>query len=193
MIGPAAANPAFWAYPGSQFDAHNLTGRWNHAGAADFAGYAVLLLFGVRGFVLSNPTILLAIPAAVWEFWRLPSARVVTACLGLWCGGVWLVYAALSNNYGGQCCSIRWFIPLLAPAAYWAALLLRESPLLWPDFAVLGVWGAVLAGYFWFYGPFADYDGGSAFASFFWTVQAAGFLSWVVCRVNALPKWARTR
>jgi len=39
--------------------------------------------------------------------------------LRLWCLGVWLLYAALSNNYGGLCCSIRWFVPLLAPAVYW--------------------------------------------------------------------------
>ena len=114
-LGPPNADPAFFDYPGSQFDAHNLTGRWNHAGTGDFAVYAFLLLFGTRGFVLSNPTLLLALPAAVWAL-RRPAARVETVCFGLWGVGVWLVYAALSNNYGGVCCSIRWFVPLLAPA-----------------------------------------------------------------------------
>ena len=208
MIGPAGANPAFWDYPGSQFDAHNLTGRWNHAGPGAFAAYAFLLLFGTRGFVLSNPTLLAALPAAVWAL-RRPGARVLTACFGLWGLGVWLVYAALSNNYGGVCCSIRWFTPLLAPAYYWLALLLRDSPELRSrirqnagcahphsgecgyeqvaknyrmDFVVLSGWGAVLAGYFWFYGPFGAYDYLPAFPYFFWSAAAAGLLTWGVCR-----------
>ena len=193
MIGPAASNPAFWDYPGSQFDAHNLTGRWNHAGFGDFAAYAFLMLFGVHGFILSNPMLLMAVPAAVWAFWRLPAARLVTVCFGLWCLGVWLLYAALSNNYSGLCCSIRWFTPLLAPAVYWLALALRDLPQFRIDFIVLSVWGMVLAGYFWFYGPFGAFDYQPAFPYFFWSVQAAGFLIWIVCRAAFPPGTAPLR
>jgi hypothetical protein len=182
MIGPAGANPAFWDYPDSQFDAHNLTGRWNHAGLGDFAVYAFLMLFGVHGFILSNPMLLLAAPAAGWALWRLPAARVETLCFGLWCLGVWLLYAALSNNYGGLCCSIRWFVPLLAPAVYWLALMLRDLPRFRIDFIVVSGWGAVLMGYFWVYGPFGAFDFQPVFPYFFWSVQAAGFFTWLVCR-----------
>lgn len=181
-FGPPNADPAVFAYPGSQFDAHNLTGRWNHAGPGAFALYAFLLLFGRHGFVLSNPTLLAALPAAAWAL-RRPGARVETACFGLWGLGVWLVYAALSNNYGGLCCSIRWFVPLLAPAYYWLALLLRDLPKYRIDFVVLSGWGAVLAGYFWVYGPFGAFDYQAAFPYFFWSVTAAGLLTWAVCRV----------
>ena len=184
MIGPAGSNPAFWDYPGSLFDAHNLTGRWNHASVGDFAAYAFLLLFGARGFVLSNPTLLLALPAAPGAL-RLPSARVETICFGLWGLGVWLVYAALSNNYSGVCCSIRWFVPLLAPAYLWLGLLLRDLPQLRIDFIALSGWGAVLAGFFWIYGPFGDFDRLAAFPYFFWSVQAAGLLTWAVCRAQS--------
>jgi hypothetical protein len=186
MIGPAGANPAFWDYPGSLFDAHNLTGRWNHAGLGDFAVYAFLMLFGVHGFILSNPTLLLAVPAAGWAMRRLPAARVETVCFGLWCLGVWLLYAALSNNYGGVCCSIRWFVPLLAPAVYWLALMLRDLPQFRMDFIVFSGWGAVLAGYFWYYGPFGVFDFQAIFPYFFWSVQAAGCFIWLVCRA-AVP------
>ncbi len=192
MIGPAAANPAFWDYPGSQFDAHTLTGRWNHAGLGDFAVYAFLMLFGVHGFILSNPTLLLAVLAGAWAIWRLPTARVETICLGLWCLGVWLLYAALSTNYGGLCCSIRWFVPLLAPAVYWLALMLRDATQFRMDFILLSIWGAALAGYFWFYGPFGAFDYQPAFPYFFWSVQTVGFLIWIVTRA-AVPKSAAPR
>ncbi|HBI45890.1 MAG TPA: hypothetical protein DDY78_24000 [Planctomycetales bacterium] len=192
MIGPAGANPAFWDYPGSQFDAHDLTGRWNHAGLGDFIAYAFLLLFGSRGFLLSNPTLLLAVPAAGWALWRLPAARVETVCFGLWCLGVWLLYAALSTNYGGACCSIRWFVPLLAPAVYWLALMLRDLPQFRMDFIVFSGWGAVLAAYFWVYGPFGAFDYQPSFPYFFWSVQAAGCFIWLIYRaavpISAAPR-----
>ena len=88
-LGPPNADPAVFDYPGSQFDAHNLTGRWNHAGPGDFALYAFLLLFGQRGFVLSNPTLLAALPAAVWALrhpGRPPWRRPVSDCGG-WASG----------------------------------------------------------------------------------------------------------
>jgi hypothetical protein len=147
------------------------------------------MLFGVHGFILSNPMLLMAVLAAAWAFWRLPAARWETVCFGLWCVGVWLLYAALSNNYSGLCCSIRWFVPLLAPAVYWLALALRDLPQFRIDFIVLSAWGAVLAAYFWFYGPFGAFDYQPAFAYFFWSVQAAGFLIWIAYRATT-PKHA---
>jgi hypothetical protein len=208
MLGPAAANPAFWDYPGSQFNASNLTGLWTHAGLGAFAVYAFLLLFGVHGFVLSNPTLLLG-PVAGWHAFaarRSPCVsagaaegresmahvgRVETVCFGLWCLGVWLLYAALSNNYGGFCCSIRWFVPLLAPGYYWLALLLRDLSQYRIDFVLLSVWGAALTGYFWYYGPFGEFDAQKAFPYVFWSVQAGCLLSWAGWCVFAATRAAR--
>jgi hypothetical protein len=187
-LGPPNADPAFFDYPGSQFDAHNLTGRWNHAGPAAFAAYAFLLLFGGRGFVLCNPTLLLAAPAAAWAFrpWHGQLAargtgRTVTACFGAWGLGVWLIYAALSNNFGGYCCSIRWLVPLLAPACYWLALLLRDLPRYRIDFYILSGWGAALAAYFWIYGPFGAFDYLKEYPYVFWSITAVGLLTWAGC------------
>ena len=224
-LGPANANPAFFDYPGSAFDAHNLTGRWNHADVGAFAVYAVQMLFSDRGFVTSNPTLLLALPAAAWALrpssgWHafaavprpdapspsgkgresmppcLDSRRVETICFGLWGLGVWLLYAALSTNFAGTCCTIRWFVPLLAPAYFWLALLLRDHPEYRIDFVVLSGWGAVLAGYFWVGGPFGTfYDRGAwpYFDCFFWSVLAAALLTWAACRVLAARRAARRR
>ena len=191
-FGPPNANPAVFDYPDSQFDAHTMTGRWNHTGLGDFISYAFLLLFGTHGFVLSNPILLLAAPAAGWTLWRLPAARLETVCFGLWCLGVWLLYAALSNNYSGQCCTIRWFVPLLAPSVYWLALLLRDMPRSRLDFIVLSGWGTALSAFFWYYGPFGAFDYLPAFPYFFWSVQAVGFLIWLACRV-IVPRSAAPR
>jgi hypothetical protein len=57
---------------------------------------------------------------------------------------VWLLYAATSVNGSGQCCSVRWFVPLLAPGYFVLALLLRDRPDLRRDFAVLAGVGLVL-------------------------------------------------
>ncbi len=185
-LGPPNANPDFFKYPGSWFDAQHLTGRWNHADLGAFAAYAFLMLFGQRGFVLSNPTLLLALPAAAWGL-----RRVETVCYGLWALGVWLVYAALSTNYGGACCTIRWFVPLLAAGYLELALLLRDSPKYRIDFVILSVWGAVLAGCFWAYGPFGSFDYLPWFSYVFWSATAAGLLTWAACRVLAARGAAR--
>ncbi len=190
-LGPPNADPAFFDYPGSLFNADNLTGRWHHAGLGAFAVYAFLMLFGERGFVSSNPTLLLALPAAAWA-----ARRVETVCFGLWAVGVWLVYAALSNNYGGACATIRWFVPLLAPAYYGLALLLRDRPQFRIDFVLLSGWGAVLAGFFWLGGPFSVYYAEKycpIFPYFFWPVLAAAMLTWAVRRALAATSAARPR
>jgi hypothetical protein len=119
---------------------------------------------------------------------RLRTAWAETLCFGLWGLVVWLLYAALSTNYGGNCCTIRWFVPLLAPAYFWLALLLRDYPRYRLDIIVLSVWGAILAGWFWVSGPFGVfYDPRLCpyFPYFFWSVQAAGLLTWIGWHVLA--------
>ena len=63
------------------------------------------------------------------------------------------MYAATSNNYSGQCCSIRWFVPLLAPGYLLLAMLLRERPRFRADLLFLSLGGAFLAGLMWLEGP----------------------------------------
>jgi hypothetical protein len=87
-------------------------------------------------------------------------------------------------------------VPLLAPAYCWLALLLRDAPQFRLDFVVLSGWGAVLAAYFWPGGPFGVfYDPAVCphFPYFFWPVQAAGLLTWAVCRALAARGAAPTR
>ncbi|HVS40239.1 MAG TPA: hypothetical protein VMS17_32070 [Gemmataceae bacterium] len=200
-FGPANVNADFFRYEGSTFDESNLTGRWNHASIGAFAVYALGMLFGERGFLLSNPTLLLAFVAgwhgfaaqrgrrnsATPEPGRKSMAHTETVCFGLWCLAVWLLYAALSTNDSGQCCTIRWFLPLLAPAYFWLALLLRDRPQYRIDFVLLSGWGAVLAVYFWIGGPFTAYSASynRFFPYFFWPVAACALLTWAARRALA--------
>ena len=62
--------------------------------------------------------------------------------------------------------SWRWFVPLLAPAYYLLALLLRRHPQYLRDFLVLSGWGVVMAGLMWSEGPWRKH-----LVPFFWPVQ----------------------
>jgi hypothetical protein len=87
-----------------------------------------------------------------------------------------MAYAAASSNYSGLCCSIRWFVPLLAPGYYVLGLFLREFPRYLRDFLVLSGCGAVCAGLMWWEGPWMKHA-----VPFFWAIQAAALLGCLVC------------
>jgi hypothetical protein len=155
------------AWPDSPFSEENLTGFWQHQ-PARLVIYALALLFGKHGFVGHNLALFLA-PAAVVHLVRRPVPERAEAALGLaWCAGTWLMYAAFSNNYGGACCSVRWFVPFLAPAYLGLGLYLRERPASSADFTVLSMWGGVLAAVMWYYGPWIPH-----MVPGFWAIQAA--------------------
>jgi hypothetical protein len=191
---PAAALPQFFRWPGSPFTEANLTGGWKHHDLPALLGYAVELVLGPRGFLVHNLPLLpavLAVPLLLWRRVReWPELLWGTA----WAAGTWLVYAAGSNNYAGLCCSIRWFVPLLAPGCLTLAVVLRERPWLLGDFSVLGGWGAVLAGYAWLRGPWRIPG-----VPFLWPVLAASLACWAGYRlwdwkqIQAVPFWKSWR
>lgn len=155
---PANANPEYLSWPGSPFDSTTMTGGWNHASVGAFALYAVDLLIGKRGFLGHNLALYLAVPATIWSLWTLSRKRQrgerpeLVLATG-WCVGVWLLYAATSTNYSGACCSVRWFVPLLAPGYFVLAVFLRERPEFRRDFVVLSLWGAAMSPLMWWKGP----------------------------------------
>jgi hypothetical protein len=173
---PANAVPEYSAWPGSAFRPFNLTGSWKHRLPALLV-YAAKLLVGGRGFISDNPTLVLALVG----FTRLSKRRVAELpeilFAGGCCVGAWLVYAVASNNYSGVCASIRWFVPLLAPSYFVLAVFLREQPDFRRDFLLLSGWGAVIAGFMWWKGPWSG-----DMVPFFIPLQAAAFVSWFVYR-----------
>jgi hypothetical protein len=185
-LRPLGAVAEFFDYPGSEFHAGNLTGLWNHKSVAAFAEYAWLLLFSTRGFIVTNLPLLLALPAGALLLWRLRRERPLLWLGALWAAGTWLTYAALSTNFSGVCCSIRWFVPLLAPAYLALAVLLRDHPSYRLDLLLLSVWGAWLAGLMWDDGPwgYAGWQERDAF----WLILSGAVATWAVCRAAC---WAR--
>src|SRR5262249_41105562 len=75
-------------------------------------------------------------------------------------------------NSSGLCCSIRWFVPLLAPSFFVLALALRDLPATRGVFALLSGWGALLGWLMWAEGPWIKH-----MVPYFWPLQVAALLS----------------
>jgi hypothetical protein len=171
-LKPANANPEYFRWPGSPFAVENLTGSWIHPSIGSFLLYAASMLAGKRGFLGHNLPLFLTIPAlAVLLRRQRETRRELLWALGC-CAGTWLLYAATSNNSSGQCCTIRWFVPLLAPAYFVMALLLRYHPRYRLDLLILSGWGALLV-ILMREGPWMG-----GMVSFFWPIQVAALFSW---------------
>jgi hypothetical protein len=143
-LAPANANPVFFNWPGSPFGEQNMTGGWNHANPLEAALYALAMLFGKKGFLGHN--LILFVPLvglALLLRRRHPEYRTVSIGL-IWAVGTWLLYAATSNNSSGGCCSVRWFVPLLAPGFVALCVLLRDHPAFRIDALIAGSGGILL-------------------------------------------------
>ena len=152
-FGPANANPEFFKYPGVPFAPAELTGNWNHESPLKFAGYALDILFGRHGFFTNS----LPMFIALFGWGMLLRRRTGYLPELLFCAGVpaviWLIYAALSNNYSGDCFSIRWFVPFLAPGFVVLALFHEEFPRLrWPIW-LFTIVGTPMCYTMWYFGP----------------------------------------
>jgi hypothetical protein len=177
---PANSVPAHLAWPGgSPFTPETMTGLWNHQSPGHFAFYAANLLFGRRGFFGHNLPLFLTLPGLV-AVWRKRPFELPEILAGAgWFAGTWLVYAVASTNYSGLAASIRWFVPLLVPAYYLLAVLLRDHPQYWRDFLILSAWGVVMAGLMWWKGPWMK-----RMVPFFWPLLAAALLTWILYWVS---------
>ena len=169
---PINTVPEYVNFPGSTVPPEAFTGDWKHS-PGGFLLYAAALLLGKRGFVLHNLPLLLAVPGLFVLMRRRPALRPELLFLGGWCVATWGMYAALSNNYGGVCASIRWFLPFLAPAYLVIALVLREWPDRRRDLLVLSGWGVVMCGITWWYGPWMGH-----MVPGYWLIVGATLVAW---------------
>jgi len=175
-LGPANGVLGHLEWPGSPFNIHTMTGVWSHPSVSSFILYALDLLAGKQGFLTHNLALWLAIPAC-WRLCRRPSTDRPELLLAVfWLMGTWLLYSIMSPNHSGVCCSVRWFVPLLAPAYYVLAIWLRDCPPIYRrDFCVLSAWGAVLGASMWWVGPWWPH-----LVPGFWAILAATLASWLV-------------
>lgn len=176
---PASALPEYLQWPGSPFTSQNMTGIWNHRNVWHFLVYAAALLFGKRGFFGHSLPSFLMLPGIVALLRRRTPELPEILWAVSWCSGTWLLYATMSTNYSGVAASVRWFVPLLAPAYYLLAVFLREHPGYRKDFLVLSGWGILVAGLMWWKGPWMK-----RMVPLFWPLQAAALLSWIACWVR---------
>jgi hypothetical protein len=175
--------PEYLEWPGSPFDRTNMTGIARHD-AQGLGLYARDLLIGPEGFLLCNLPLLLAVAAGWLVLVRPGPNRIELTLLAAWCFGVWATYSVLSDNGGGACLSIRWFVPLLVPGYWLLARLVAEWRTFRVDFAVLTGWGFILAWHMWTVGPWTIWP-----IPFFWDVVWAAVWSWGLARVVALCGW----
>jgi hypothetical protein len=174
-ISPANSVPQYFQWEGCPFHGNAMTGAWHHAGPGQFLLYALALLFGKQGFLVHNLPLLLASAAPLLLLRRRPREWPELLCAVVWCGGTWLVYAATSRNYSGMNCSIRWFVPLLAPSYLGLAVLLRDCPRYRLDVWILSVWGFLLMIIAWWYGPWIGH-----MVPGLWPIVAVALASWAI-------------
>jgi hypothetical protein len=176
---PLGTVPEYFQWPGSPFNAQNLTGVGTKHRPADFLVYALELLVGrKRGFLGHNLPLFLALGAAVALLWRRGREWPEVLLAAGWCAGTWLMYAVGSTNYAGRCCSIRWFVPLLAAGYYVLALWLERRPDFLGDFLVLSGWGAVAGCLAWWEGPYLRHE-----VALFWLLEPLALASWLWYRM----------
>lgn len=175
---PANAVAEYLNWPGSIFDERTMTGVWNHDSLGHFLLYAGDLLVGRRGFLLHNLPVLLAVVGLPLLLRRRLAELPELLLAACWALGTWLVYALTSTNLSGQCCSIRWFVPLLAAGYYVLAVLLRQQPRFFGDFLLLSTGGVVMAGLCWLAGPWMK-----RMVPFYWGIVAVTLFAWLGYRL----------
>ncbi len=180
-LRPINSVPEYSTWPGCPFTPESLTGTWKHT-PTSFLLYAASMFAGKRGLWTHNLPLLLTVPALLVLLRQRRPQRAELLFLGGWCTVTWLMYAALSNNSSGCCCSIRWFVPFLAPAFYALALLLRDRLDFRRDYFVLSPWGVVLTAVLWWYGP-ADEPP----LALLWPLVGAALASWAARRLLFRP------
>jgi hypothetical protein len=164
---PLNADARNFNWAGAPFS-RRLTGAWHHDGALDAATYGLALLVGKRGFLLHNPPLFLGL-AGLPGLWRRPPRESALLLCGFgWTTATWLACAVASNNYAGECASIRWLVPLLAPGYLALTLTLRERRDWLVYLGVLSAAGAALALPMWWRGPW-----NGRMVAGFWIVQLA--------------------
>jgi hypothetical protein len=174
-LTPANAHAPYVQWPGSPFAA--MTGQWHHANSAAFGLYALELLFGKAGFVIHNLPLLLGLPGFFILARKRPAEWPIIVGLLAGCAGVWIVYAVSSRNLSGVGCSIRWFLPTIAPGYFLLAVLVRERPAAIFDLALLSIAGAVLMSVGW-----AQTIWWGKMIPGFWFILAATLIAWVWSR-----------
>ncbi|MFL5339465.1 MAG: hypothetical protein ACJ8F7_04790, partial [Gemmataceae bacterium] len=175
MFAPLNTNPAYFRYPDCPFTPESLSGGWRHPGPVAFILYAVDMLVGQRGFLGNNLMLYLAVCGLPVLLRRRLAERPELVCGLVWAAAIVLGFSASSNNYAGNCVSIRWFLPLLAPGFLTLAVLLREFPKYRTDCWILAGWTLPWVWLNWVTGPWWR-----APVAAYWVLMSWGLTHWAL-------------
>lgn len=199
-LKPLGSVPEYFDWPGTPFHRENLTGFWNHASPRAFVLYALAMLLDPltrplmgfpgpgapwRGFLPHNLPLLLLMPGLVTLWRRRPREWVEAMIWAAWAIATWLVYAALSVNFSGDCCTIRWFVPLIAAGYYALMVLARDDRRYRCGLCLLSLVGLPLGMIFWWQGPGMEPE--TTYAEW---LEMAGIVVWLAWLVWAMS-WGR--
>jgi hypothetical protein len=174
-LTPLGSVAAYFDWPGSPFRRETLTGFWNHASLRGLIVYlAAMLVDPRRGFLFHNQPLLLLMPGAIVLLRRRVSEWPELLALGGWAVATWLLYGALSVNFSGDCCSIRWFVPLLAPGYFGLAVLVRDDVRYRCGLWLLSALGLPLAAMMWWQGPWLEPQ-----SRYFVPLELTGLVVWL--------------
>ena len=117
-LGPANANAAYFDWPGCSFTPQNTDRRvapYQHRQLCPLRQFA---LFGKPRLPGTQSSALLTLPALVLLIRRRSNEMPLIVYSFVLGALTWLMYAVNSTNSSGQCCSIRWFLPLLGAGIF---------------------------------------------------------------------------
>jgi len=173
-LTPIGSVPEFFNWPGSSFVRQNMTGFWNHPSLGDFAIYMLeLTIAPLHGFFPHNMPLWVAVPG-IFVVWRRQAAQRPEIVWGMaWCLASGFLYGALSSNYAGFCCSIRWFVPFLAVGYYVLAVLVRDDDRYRSGLLLFSGLGAAAAYFEWRQGPWREPD-----TEWFQVLELVGLAVW---------------
>jgi hypothetical protein len=176
-IGPANAVPEYLNWPGSPFDARTMTGGLKHS-PLQLVLYCLDMLFAKKGYI-SHDFPLFLFPASVILVWRYQrEQRRTVAFVAVWFLLGFMAYAISSTNLSGACCSIRWFVPYLAPMFWIIALMLKDSPRYRIDLLWLTLIGLPFGILMWWQGPWTQW-----MVPGFWIWLGIAGLGWLSIRI----------
>jgi len=109
-VMPVTIYKPYWEYPGTGI---NKPAGTNVNQPLLFLYFTLTYLFGPKGFIVYNPLLLLALPCIVGEIKNKRPFRWEALVIGIASLTIMLYYFTMTNNYGGWCYSIRWFVGML--------------------------------------------------------------------------------
>ncbi|MCZ2343095.1 MAG: hypothetical protein LC104_15085 [Bacteroidales bacterium] len=182
-ILPANAVLEYLQFPGSPFTERIATGGLKHD-PWGLVVYGLDLLVGKKGFLTHNWPLFLATLGALRVGWNYPQHRAALGFCLTWAGLTWMAYAATSTNLSGLCCSVRWFVPLIAPGFWALAIVLKEYPRFRPDLIWLTAVGTGMTALMWQGGPWMP-----KLVWGWWGWAAVGGIGWGIIRYRDEGKY----